>query len=66
VVGGVGCNGKGYDDRNGHGTHVAGIAAARDNSVGVVGVAPGARLWAVRVLNSRGSGSWSNVICGVD
>jgi subtilisin len=66
VAGGVGCNGKGYDDRNGHGTHVAGIAAARDNSVGVVGVAPGARLWAVRVLNSRGSGSWSNVICGVD
>jgi subtilisin len=66
VVGGVGCNGKGYDDRNGHGTHVAGIAAARDNGVGVVGVAPGARLWAVRVLNSRGSGSWSNIICGVD
>ena len=38
------------NDDNGHGTHVAGIAAAKDNSIGVVGVAPGARLWAVKVL----------------
>jgi subtilisin len=66
VVGGVACNGKGYEDRNGHGTHVAGIAAAKDDGAGVVGVAPGARLWAVRVLNNSGKGSWSNVICGVD
>lgn len=66
VVGGVACNGNSYQDRNGHGTHVAGIAAAKDNSVGVVGVAPGARLWAVRVLNNSGKGSWSNLICGVD
>ena len=66
VVGGVACNGSGYGDRNGHGTHVAGIAAAGDDGAGVVGVAPGARLWAVRVLNSSGKGSWSNVICGVD
>ncbi len=34
VVGGVACNGSGYEDRNGHGTHVAGIAAARDNATG--------------------------------
>src|SRR6266566_2021020 len=66
VVGGVACNGSGYEDRNGHGTHVAGIAAARDNATGVVGVAPGARLWAVRLLDASGAGSWSNVICGVD
>jgi subtilisin len=66
VVGGVACNGSGYGDRNGHGTHVAGIAAARDDGAGVVGVAPGARLWAVRVLNNSGKGSWSNVICGID
>jgi subtilisin family serine protease len=66
VVGGVACNGSGYQDGHGHGTHVAGIAAARDNGIGVVGVAPGARLWAVRVLDVSGSGSWSNVICGVD
>jgi subtilisin len=66
VVGGVACNGSGYRDGHGHGTHVAGIAAARDNGTGVVGVAPGARLWAVRVLNASGSGAASNILCGVD
>lgn len=54
------------DDSNGHGTHVAGTVAALDNDDGVVGAAPGARIWPVRVLNSLGSGSWSDVICGVD
>jgi len=67
VVGGVNCStGTGYEDGNGHGTHVAGTAAAKDDGVGVVGVAPGARLWSVRVLDDTGSGSWSSVICGVD
>jgi subtilisin len=67
VVGGTNCStGSGYDDGNGHGTHVAGTIGARDNGAGVVGVAPGARLWAVRVLNSSGSGSFSSIICGVD
>ena len=54
------------NDDNGHGTHVAGIAAAKDNTVGMVGVAPGARLWAVKVLDSSGSGSISTIIKGVD
>ncbi|HEX2295488.1 MAG TPA: S8 family serine peptidase [Actinomycetota bacterium] len=58
-------NGAG-DDNNGHGTHVAGIAAAIDNGFGVVGVAPGARLHAVKVLDSRGSGYLSWIIAGVD
>lgn len=58
--------GAGGDDDNGHGTHVAGIAAARDNLIGVVGVAPGARLHAVKVLDSRGSGYISWIIAGVD
>ncbi len=54
----------GYDDQ-GHGTHVAGTAAALDNGRGVVGVAPGARLWSVKVLsNNIGLMSW--VIAGVD
>lgn len=68
VVGGVNCvaGGSSYNDLNGHGTHVAGTAAARDNNTGVVGVAPGARLWAVRVLTSQGAGSWSSIICGID
>jgi len=67
VAGGVNClSGPSFADGNGHGTHVAGTAAARDNDIGVVGVAPGARLWAVRVLNNAGSGSFASVICGID
>ncbi len=54
------------DDDHYHGTHVAGIAAAIDNGQGVVGVAPGARLWAVKVLDATGSGYTSGVIAGLD
>jgi subtilisin family serine protease len=54
-------------DQNGHGTHVSGTIAARgDNGIGVVGVAPGAPVVAVRVLDRRGSGTNSGVIAGVD
>lgn len=56
----------GADDQNGHGTHVAGTIGALDNRIGVVGVAPGARIWPVRVLGPGGSGRMSDVICGVD
>ncbi|MBI4298406.1 MAG: S8 family peptidase [Chloroflexi bacterium] len=67
VVGGKNCSdGKSWKDGHGHGTHVSGTAAALDNTIGVVGVAPGARLWAVRVLNNAGSGSVASVVCGVD
>jgi subtilisin family serine protease len=55
-----------FDDDNGHGTHCAGIAAAMNNDMGVVGVAPGARLYAVKVLNSQGSGSLSAIAAGID
>ncbi len=54
------------DDGNGHGSHVAGTIAARNNTIGVVGVAPGAKLVSVRVLDRRGSGTNSGVIAGVD
>jgi subtilisin family serine protease len=54
------------DDDNGHGTHVAGIAGAKDNALGVVGIAPGARLWAIKVLDSSGAGSISDIIAGID
>lgn len=53
-------------DQNGHGTHVAGTIGAIDNTIGVIGVAPGAPVVAVRVLDRRGSGSNSGVIAGVD
>jgi subtilisin len=67
VVGGKNCStGGSYNDGHGHGTHVAGTIGAKDDGVGVVGVAPGARLWAVRVLNNAGSGTTSSIICGVD
>jgi subtilisin len=58
--------GKSAKDGNGHGTHVSGTAAALDNGTHVVGVAPGARLWAVRVLDNRGSGYTSDIIKGID
>jgi len=54
------------NDGNGHGTHVAGTIAAIDNDIQVIGVAAGATVVAVRVLDSRGSGSYSGVIAGVD
>lgn len=75
VMGGINCTlgnlftavcGTGGDDDHYHGTHVAGTIGAIDNGSGVVGVAPGARLWAVKVLNKRGSGYSSWIIAGID
>lgn len=62
----LGGGGSSPDDQNGHGTHVAGTIGALNNSIGVVGVAAGANIVAVRVLDRRGSGSISGVIAGVD
>lgn len=56
----------GANDDNGHGTHVAGTIGALDNSSDVVGVAPGARIWPVKVLNLLGAGSTADVLCGID
>jgi minor extracellular protease Epr len=55
-----------YHDDNGHGTHVAGTVAARDNGTGVLGVAPNAELQAVKVLNAQGSGYLDDVAKGID
>jgi subtilisin family serine protease len=54
------------NDLNGHGTHVSGTIGAIDNGAGVVGMAPGARIWPVKVLTDAGSGLNSDVICGID
>ena len=75
VAGGVNCTTSGIiiascvaggDDDHYHGTHVAGTIGAIDNDTHVAGVAPGARLWAVKVLNKRGSGYTSWIVAGID
>jgi len=76
VVGGVNYTGQfvmdgstratDWDDKEGHGTHCAGVAGALNNGVGVVGVAPEVNLWAVKVLGDDRSGYISDVIQGVE
>jgi subtilisin len=69
VVGGVNCSTSdraAWRDVEGHGTHVAGTVGAIDNGMGVVGVAPGVRLWAVKILNDSGEGLLSWYVCGLD
>ncbi len=68
VVGGI-CYVPGltsFNDQNGHGTHVAGTAAARDNTTYVVGIAPGAPIYSVRVLDATGNGQFSWALSGVN
>jgi subtilisin len=55
-----------WDDVNGHGTWTSGIAAAANNSIGVVGVAPAVSLYAVKVLGNSGSGWDSDIAQGID
>jgi subtilisin family serine protease len=54
------------NDQNGHGTHVAGTIAAKNNTIGVIGVAAGCQVVSVRVLNKQGSGTTSGIIAGVN
>ncbi len=56
---------KTAEDDNGHGTHVAGIVAAVNNTIGVVGVAPQAKLYAIKALDRTGSGYLSDIIEGL-
>lgn len=53
-------------DDHGHGTHVSGTIAALDNTIGVIGVAPEAWIYSLKVLNSSGSGSYSAIISAID
>ncbi len=57
---------KGPDDKNGHGTHLAGIVAAVDNDFGVIGIGPEISLYAVKVLNKKGTGWLSDLIEALD
>ncbi|HEX8741752.1 MAG TPA: S8 family serine peptidase [Thermoleophilaceae bacterium] len=76
VAGGVNClttavssrsgNDGTIGDQYGHGTHVAGTIAARDDSNGVVGVVPGARIWSVRVGDAAAIATTSGQLCGID
>lgn len=54
------------DSWNGHGTHVAGILAAANNNIGVVGIAPAAELYAVKVTDGSGFGTVSDLIAGLE
>ena len=66
---GTNCVGSGPpedDDVDGHGTFVAGVIGARNAGTGVVGVAPGTQLYAVKVLDALGAGWVHQVICGID
>lgn len=69
IIGGKNFTGEGasddFSDGNGHGTHVAGTIAAQENGMGVMGVAPEAKLLICKVLNSEGSGSYSSIIKGI-
>jgi subtilisin len=53
-------------DDNGHGTHVAGTIAARNRGRDIVGVAPGTTVYSVKVLNSKSTGTLSQLLCGID
>lgn len=55
-----------YMDDNGHGTHVAGIIGAKNNSIGVIGVTPNVELYAIKVLDSEGTGVTSAVLDGIE
>ncbi|UCZ51446.1 S8 family serine peptidase [Bacillus shivajii] len=55
-----------YSDDNGHGTHIAGIIAALDNNRGIIGVAPEAEIYALKVLNQNGLGYLSDIIAAID
>ncbi len=58
-------NSKPFKDDNGHGTHVSGTIAAQDDDKGVVGIAPAVSLYGVKVLNADGSGTFADVIAGI-
>lgn len=55
-----------YDDDNGHGTHVAGVIAARKNNFGLLGIAPNVELYAIKAMTRTGGGTTTNIAAGVE
>ena len=68
VAAGANCVSPGAapDDVHGHGTHVAGVIGARNNTTGSTGVAPGTKIYAVKVLDDSGNGSTATILCGAE
>ncbi|GGE19268.1 subtilisin E [Marinithermofilum abyssi] len=68
IAGGINLvnTGRKPNDNNGHGTHIAGIVAAVNNKIGVVGVAPAARLYAIKAFDARGAATITNIIRGIE
>ncbi|MCM6762706.1 S8 family serine peptidase [Rathayibacter sp. ZW T2_19] len=63
----VNCFGSGTaSDSNGHGTAVSGYMAAYDDGIGTVGVAPGAPIYSIRVLDANNKGTAENIVCALD
>ena len=60
------CLGSAFGTKNNHGIGIAGVIGAHDDEFGVVGVAPGARMWAVEAFDSSGSGSLSSILCSME
>jgi subtilisin family serine protease len=60
------CTGTGLLDENGHGTHVAGIVAAKNDGQGITGVAPGSKILPLRVLDASGTGYLSDIPAAID
>jgi hypothetical protein len=57
---------NGYSDDNGHGTHVAGILGAKNNTIGIIGVASEADLYAIKAMDSTGNGTTTTILAGIE
>ncbi|MBY0598811.1 S8 family peptidase [Bacillus bingmayongensis] len=57
---------NGYADESDHGTHISGIIGAKDNSIGVVGIAPSSKIYSLKVLDKKENGKYSNIIQAIE
>lgn len=57
---------NGYDDESSHGTHISGIIGAKDNKIGIIGVAPSSQIYSLKVLDAKENGKYSNIIQAIE